>query len=56
MHEGAYIDGEFTGPVTAKVLCDERGGVTRAALVGVVDNDHPFNLKENSNLSPATPL
>lgn len=56
MHQGAYVDGEFTGPVTAKVLCDERGGITRAALVGVVDNDHPFDLKENSNLNPASPL
>jgi len=56
MHEGAYVDGQFTGPVVAKVLCSEEGGISRYALVGVVDNDKPFNLKENSNLSPASPL
>jgi hypothetical protein len=56
MHEGAYVDGQFTGPVVAKVLCNEKGGISRFALVGVVDNDNSFDLKENSNLSPASPL
>ena len=56
MHEGAYVDGQFTGPVAAKVLCSEKGGISRFSLVGIVDNDNPFDLKENSNLSPASPL
>lgn len=34
MHEGAYVDGQFTGPVAAKVLCNEKGGISRIGLVG----------------------
>lgn len=56
MHKGAYVDGQFTGPVVAKVLCNEKEGISHLALVGVVDNDNPFDLKENSNLSPASAL
>jgi hypothetical protein len=56
VHQGGYVDGQFTGPVIAKVLCNEEGGITRTALVGVTDNDHPFTIKENSKSSPALPL
>lgn len=55
MHEGAYVDGQFTGPVAAKVLCNEKGGISRIALAGIVDNDKPFDLKE-SKLNPASAL
>jgi hypothetical protein len=54
VYDKAYVDGEFTGSIKAKALCTETEGVSRFALVEVIDNNNPFDLKENSKLNPAT--
>ena len=54
VYDKAYVDGEFTGSIKAKALCDETKGVSRFTLVGIMDNDNPFDLKENSKVNSAT--